>query len=104
MAEPTDQPQGQEPARDKHKPVSVQASKDEGKASRKPRSFRRKGKKKEQHGKEGVRLKVSAEQLPRRSLEQALRVAKALRDTLAGGPANLGRHFQCYEHRCLCTE
>jgi len=30
---------------------------------------------------------VSAEQLPRRSLEQALRVAQALRETLAGGPA-----------------
>ncbi len=30
---------------------------------------------------------VSAEQLPRKSLEQALRVARALRDTLAGGPA-----------------
>jgi hypothetical protein len=30
---------------------------------------------------------VSAEQLPRRSLDQSLRVAKALRDTLAGGPA-----------------
>jgi hypothetical protein len=30
---------------------------------------------------------MSAEQLPRRTLEQSLRVAKALRDTLAGGPA-----------------
>lgn len=32
-------------------------------------------------------IQVSAEQLPRRSLEQALRVARVLRDTLAGGPA-----------------
>lgn len=33
------------------------------------------------------RVQVSAEQLPRKSLEQALRVARALRDVLAGGPA-----------------
>jgi hypothetical protein len=33
------------------------------------------------------RVIVSAEQLPRRTLEQAVRVARALRDTLAGGPA-----------------
>src|ERR1051325_4840858 len=32
-------------------------------------------------------VKVSAEQLPRKSLEQALRVARALRDVHAGGPA-----------------
>lgn len=34
-----------------------------------------------------VRVQISAEQLPRKSLEQALRVARALRDTHAGGPA-----------------
>lgn len=34
-----------------------------------------------------ARVVVSAEQLPRKSLEQALRVAKALREVLAGGPA-----------------
>jgi hypothetical protein len=33
------------------------------------------------------RVQVSAEHLPRKSLEQALRVARALRDVLAGGPA-----------------
>ncbi|MDD5761012.1 MAG: hypothetical protein PHP88_00680 [bacterium] len=33
------------------------------------------------------RVVVSAEQLPRKNLEQALRVARALRDVLAGGPA-----------------
>lgn len=32
-------------------------------------------------------VQVSADQLPRRSLEQALRVARAMRETLAGGPA-----------------
>ncbi len=32
-------------------------------------------------------IQVSADQLPRRSLEQALRIAKAMRETLAGGPA-----------------
>ncbi len=32
-------------------------------------------------------VKVSADQLPRRSIEQSLRVARALRDALAGGPA-----------------
>jgi hypothetical protein len=31
--------------------------------------------------------RISGEQLPRKSLEQALRVARALRDVLAGGPA-----------------
>ncbi len=35
----------------------------------------------------GRNIQVSADQLPRRSLEQALRAARALRDTLAGGPA-----------------
>lgn len=35
-----------------------------------------------------AQVQVSADQLPRRSLEQALRVARALRDTLAGGPAS----------------
>ena len=34
-----------------------------------------------------ARIQVSAEQLPRKSLEQALRVARALRDVHAGGPA-----------------
>lgn len=34
-----------------------------------------------------TRVKVSAEQLPRKSLEQALRVPRALRDVYAGGPA-----------------
>lgn len=34
-----------------------------------------------------AQIRVSADQLPRRSLEQSLRVAKALRETLAGGPA-----------------
>src|SRR5262249_5952692 len=34
-----------------------------------------------------ARVTVSAEQLPRKSLEQALRVARALRDVHAGGPA-----------------
>ena len=34
-----------------------------------------------------ARVQVSAEQLPRKSLEQALRVARALRDVHAGGPA-----------------
>lgn len=34
------------------------------------------------------RVVVSAEQLPRRSVEQALRVAKILRDIYAGGPAS----------------
>jgi hypothetical protein len=34
-----------------------------------------------------TQIQVSADQLPRRSLEQALRVAKAMRETLAGGPA-----------------
>lgn len=33
------------------------------------------------------RVQVSAEHLPRKSLEQALRIARALRDVLAGGPA-----------------
>jgi hypothetical protein len=33
------------------------------------------------------RVQVSADQLPRKSLEQSLRVARALRDVLAGGPA-----------------
>lgn len=33
-----------------------------------------------------ARVVVSADQLPRKSLEQALRVAKALREVLAGGP------------------
>jgi hypothetical protein len=33
------------------------------------------------------KVQLSAEQLPRRSMEQALRVARALRETLAGGPA-----------------
>lgn len=33
------------------------------------------------------RTQVSAEQLPRKSLEQALRIARALRDVHAGGPA-----------------
>src|SRR5258705_7102108 len=32
-------------------------------------------------------VRVSAEQLPRKTLEQALRVPKALRDVHAGGPA-----------------
>ena len=32
-------------------------------------------------------VQVSADQLPQRSLEQALRVATAMRETLAGGPA-----------------
>ncbi len=34
-----------------------------------------------------ARVHISAEQLPRKSLEQALRVARALRDVHAGGPA-----------------
>jgi hypothetical protein len=38
-------------------------------------------------GGKAARVVVSAEQLPRKALEQALRVAKALRDVLAGGPA-----------------
>jgi hypothetical protein len=38
--------------------------------------------------KRGPRVIVSAETLPRKSLEQALRVAKALREVLAGGPAS----------------
>ncbi len=38
-------------------------------------------------GKPVARVKVSAEQLPRKSLEQALRVARALREVYAGGPA-----------------
>lgn len=33
------------------------------------------------------RVQVSADQLPRKTLEQSLRVARALRDVLAGGPA-----------------
>jgi hypothetical protein len=37
--------------------------------------------------KAGRAMRVSADQLPRRSLEVALRVTRALRDTLAGGPA-----------------
>lgn len=35
-----------------------------------------------------VRGKISPEQLPRKSLEQTLRVARALRDVYAGGPAD----------------
>jgi len=38
-----------------------------------------------------ARVFVSAEQLPRKSLEQSLRVAKALREVLAGGPASWGQ-------------
>src|SRR3990167_4308895 len=38
-------------------------------------------------GKTPTRVFVSAEQLPRQSLEQALRVPRALHQTLAGGPA-----------------
>lgn len=34
-----------------------------------------------------ARVQISAEQLPRKSLEQALRVARALREVYAGGPA-----------------
>ena len=37
--------------------------------------------------KPGARVQISAEQLPRKSLEQALRVARALREVHAGGPA-----------------
>lgn len=33
------------------------------------------------------RIQISAEQLPRKSLEQALRVARALREVYAGGPS-----------------
>jgi hypothetical protein len=35
-----------------------------------------------------TRIFVSADQMPRKSVEQSLRVAKALRDVLAGGPAS----------------
>lgn len=52
---------------------------------KKPRAAAKRRTKREKKAKTPIR--VSAEQLPRRSLEQALRVAKALRDTLAGGPA-----------------
>ncbi len=48
---------------------------------------RPKRKKRDRQVRNGTRVKVSADQLPRRSLEQALRVARALRDTLHGGPA-----------------
>src|SRR5437879_993635 len=34
-----------------------------------------------------TRVTVSAEQLPRKSLEQALRIPRTLRDVFAGGPA-----------------
>jgi len=44
-------------------------------------------KRKKKTGSPPARVVVSAEQLPRRSLEQALRIAKALREVLAGGPA-----------------
>lgn len=47
-----------------------------------------KGKSRKGSGRSAPRVIVSAEQLPRKSLEQALRVARALRDVLAGGPAN----------------
>jgi len=48
---------------------------------------RAKRRKRDRQVKDGTRVKVSADQLPRRSLEQALRVVRALRDTLHGGPA-----------------
>lgn len=50
---------------------------------KKPIAKQNRLKKGEKHSTRAVQ--VSADQLPRRSLEQALRVARALRDTLAGG-------------------
>ena len=79
MTELTDQAPPKDEVRDKRKPLRAQPAK-----HKKPR--KRKSSKKQ--ARDAVRLSVSAEQLPRRSLEQALRVAKALRDTLAGGPAS----------------
>jgi hypothetical protein len=54
-----------------------------GKAAKKRRPKRQK---KGQPAKRPT-LQMSSQQLPRMTLEQALRVARALRDTLAGGPA-----------------
>lgn len=46
-----------------------------------------KGKAKQPVAASPARVQISAEQLPRKSLEQALRVARALREVHAGGPA-----------------
>lgn len=58
------------------------------KRGKKSRKGRRKAKgKTAAAAKAGGRVQMSAEQLPRKSLEQALRVARALREVHAGGPA-----------------
>ena len=66
-----------------------QSSKAKGKHAGEPSKakVRKKRKRAAKTAKRAV-VTVSAAELPRRSLEQALRVAKALRDTLAGGPAS----------------
>lgn len=56
-------------------------------AKKKKGAKRRGGTKKAKPAAATQRVQVSADQLPRKSLEQSLRVARALRDVLAGGPA-----------------
>lgn len=66
---------------------ATESPKPERKAPHKKRRGMKKLAKQTKGVKPAARVVVSAEQLPRRSLEQALRVARALRDELAGGPA-----------------
>lgn len=91
MPDSQEHPKQEEPEaqpRPKQAKAKAKVTEQRSKASRKRRPARRKNGKHQQRAGDGRRsIQVSAEQLPRRSLEQALRVPKALRDTLAGGPA-----------------
>ncbi|HEY2851220.1 MAG TPA: hypothetical protein VGJ18_00140 [Gemmatimonadaceae bacterium] len=58
------------------------------KAAKKTARKRRGGKRGAKAAAKPARVQVSATDLPRKTLEQALRVAKAMRDVLAGGPAS----------------
>jgi hypothetical protein len=66
---------------------SESPSKGRSKQSRRAKTSSQKVKGRRSGQKTSTRVQISAEQLPRKSLEQALRVARALRDVYAGGPA-----------------
>ena len=85
-------------------PESPQPSEDTPKRTRRGAQSKRKSTAKRSAAKKARRtsqpaaqVRVAAEQLPRRSLEQSLRVAKALREVYAGGPATWEQIAQALE-------
>jgi hypothetical protein len=85
-------------------PESPQPSEDTPKRTRRGAKSKRKSTAKRAAAKKArptsqpaAQVRVAAEQLPRRSLEQSLRVAKALREVYAGGPATWEQIAQALE-------